>query len=287
VDEIDEHTDPDDLFRVAPDTFTAARNALAKALKATDKAKAAEVAKRKRPTPTAWVLNVIAVDQPALVEALGESADELKAALASGDGGAVRDAQRDQRSRLEDIVKAATRELAAHGQSTSSTNDQRLRATLQAAVVDDTVADLLRAGRLDKDFEASGFGFGDTTATAVRGSAKPKSPAKTAKTTTAAPTAAETAKTASATTSAGPTAHERRRAEEAERRLRLARERYERLVDEAEQLEDVAKDLAAVAVEREAAASDAARVAREAREDADRAASRASAARAKADTAKP
>jgi hypothetical protein len=274
--------DPDDLFRVEPDKFTAARNALAKSLKATDKTKAAEVSKRKRPSATAWALNVIAHDDPGLIDRLLAAADELKAALASGEGEAVREAQREQRTRVEDIVQAATRQLAAHGQSTSATNDQRLRSTVQAAVVDDDIAEVLRAGRLDRDFEASGFGFAGTTATPMTG-AKPRPKAAPP---ASGERASETEDTAVAAAHA-PDERERHRAEEAARRRRLFRERHEKLVDAAEQLEAEAAELSRVATEREAALADAQREAAAAREAADRAVAAASAARAKADAARP
>ena len=65
--------------------------------------------------------------------AAGASLDGSNCHGVSGEGGAMREAQRDERSRLDDTVKAADQVLKEHGLAVNATNDQRLRNTLQAA----------------------------------------------------------------------------------------------------------------------------------------------------------
>ena len=57
----------DALYAVRPEEFVAARAALVKELKADgQKAEAAQVAKRRRPSVVAWALNQVAREQPKL-----------------------------------------------------------------------------------------------------------------------------------------------------------------------------------------------------------------------------
>jgi len=67
----------DRLYAASPDRFTAERDALAKSLRATDKAAAAAVKALRRPTVTAWALNQVARDQAGDLSALFDADAEL------------------------------------------------------------------------------------------------------------------------------------------------------------------------------------------------------------------
>jgi hypothetical protein len=153
------------LYAAAPDEFVAARNALAKALRADgQKAEAAEVAKLRRPTPPAWALNQVARDDAPLVAAALDAGHALRQATdraLAGDRDALRDATRAQRTAMDELVNEALGRLRAIGATANDTAKRRLADTVLAATSDDAVAELLRAGRLHEDHRATSFGFGD------------------------------------------------------------------------------------------------------------------------------
>jgi hypothetical protein len=144
----------DALFDVPPDEFVAARNALAKELRAAgERDVAAVVAKLKRPTATAHALNQVARRQPDLVD----TALAARAALRSESigGGDVRAATTADRDATRAVVDAARVVLGRDDPAFA----QRVTATLLAAVVDEGVEEQLRAGRLASEQTSPGFGF--------------------------------------------------------------------------------------------------------------------------------
>ena len=71
----------DDLFVVPPEEFVAARNALAKQLRAGgERERAAEVAALRRPSVPDWALNVVAHGQAGELEPFFEAAQESREA---------------------------------------------------------------------------------------------------------------------------------------------------------------------------------------------------------------
>jgi hypothetical protein len=156
-------SDADDLYLVEPQQFVAARNELVKRLKASgDKAEAAAVAKLRRPAPQAWALNLVAREQPALVDgalAAGAALREATEAAVGGDAARLRAATADERAATDAVVDAAAAKLGPKG----ADSRPRLAAMLRAAVLDDTVAGELRRGVLvdvhSKDDAGFGFGF--------------------------------------------------------------------------------------------------------------------------------
>lgn len=153
------------LYAAAPDEFVAARNTLAKALRAGgQKAEAAEVAKLRRPAPPAWALNQVARDDAPLVAAALDAGHALRQATdraLAGDRDALREATRAQRTAMDELVNEALGRLRAIGATANDAAKRRLADTVLAATSDDAVAELLRAGRLHEDHQATSFGFGD------------------------------------------------------------------------------------------------------------------------------
>jgi hypothetical protein len=140
----DEPTDA--LFALEPKDFTAARDALAKQLRADgDRDAAAAVKALRRPTVAAWALNQVARDDASVIHDLLGAAGTLRTAqadaLRSGDPDELRAATRQWR----DAVQAATE--VAVSRTTESQRDDII-ATLEAALADHAVAEALRAGRL-------------------------------------------------------------------------------------------------------------------------------------------
>jgi hypothetical protein len=152
--------DRDGLYSLPPEEFTAARNALAKELKASgDKVAAAEVAKLRRPSVGAHALNQVARQQPDLIEAAldaGIALRDASEAATTGDAGGVRTATAAERAAAQAVVKAARAHLGARGDALVPA----LLATLRAGALDAAVAEQLRAGTLTSEHEQAGFGFG-------------------------------------------------------------------------------------------------------------------------------
>lgn len=156
----------DDLYGVDPAEFVAARDALARRLRAAgDTSTAAEVKALRRPPKTAWALNALARSEPGLIEAVITSASAL--ALAFDGGGDLRTAQSTYRDAIHDAVTAA----ADRGGIDAEALRTRMRDTLFAAGADSEVAEALVAGTLRDDHEAPGFGIGPGTAAAAPRSA--------------------------------------------------------------------------------------------------------------------
>lgn len=147
----------DALYATDPAAFVAERDALAKALRARGEVAAAAVVKRlRRPTTAASALNRVARERPDLVDdlvAAGQALVTAQAAAVGGDRDALRTASRGRREAVRRLADVA---VALAG----PTHADALTATLEAATLDDGVAELLRAGRLTKEVPApSAFGF--------------------------------------------------------------------------------------------------------------------------------
>ena len=154
----------DELYDVAPSEFVAARTALVRELRARgDRAVAADVAARRRPSRSAWALNQVARQEPGLIDAYLDAVAALRIATEQaleGDPTAVRPAQADERAAIDEAMAAAARHLDRVGDATTPALVQRMTDSLRAAGADDEAAAVVRAGRLTEDLEPSSFGLG-------------------------------------------------------------------------------------------------------------------------------
>jgi len=146
------------LYALEPGRFIAARNALAKQMKADgDKDGAAAVAKLGRPTIVAWALNQSARQDPQrvaeLVEAAGRVAGAQADLMAGGDAAALRSATAAQRTAAGEVAHTAVTLAGANHADT-------IRHTLDAALADPVLTERLRSGTLSETLDApAGFGF--------------------------------------------------------------------------------------------------------------------------------
>lgn len=154
----------DELFDLPPDEFVAARDALAKRLKADgDKDASSAVKVLRRPTVAAWAVNQIArstagrKDIAALLQ-VGDRLRDAHDALLEGKGdGAVREATAERRKLVAKLTKAAVATLGTGGES----QHDAINHTFDAAVADPEAGLAVRAGRLSRELEApAGFGGG-------------------------------------------------------------------------------------------------------------------------------
>ena len=142
----------DELYDLPPGEFTAARNALAKALRAEDlRDRAAEVAKLRRPTIAAWAINQTVRRHRERVDALVEAGQQVgraqRRALSGVRRSGMREAARARRELIDELTDLAAEILAGEGSSPESHRGD-IAATFDAASSDDEAADTVRAGRL-------------------------------------------------------------------------------------------------------------------------------------------
>jgi hypothetical protein len=176
----------DELYGVALEDFTAARDAAARAAKEPAAAKAIKALRK--PTAAAHAVNVLVRDRPDEIDELLAVGESLRAAMARGGGGGdVRQLTEDRRALIEDLVPA---DLAAAVRAD-------VTATLEAATADPQLGAAVRSGRLVRPLRYAGFGalpdLGDAVATPppapIRATRRPKAAEKPAAARKAAPPA--------------------------------------------------------------------------------------------------
>jgi hypothetical protein len=161
--EVDLEARIDELYALAPNEFTAARNQLARELRSADRRDdAAGIAKLGRPTLAAWALNQVARGHAADVSRLLDAAEELRRrhgelAGPGGDPAGLREAAAAERDAREALLDRTSRVLEDHGVSSTTAMSQAAD-TLQAASFDEDVGELLRRGRLVRAERTSGVG---------------------------------------------------------------------------------------------------------------------------------
>lgn len=151
----------DRLYAVPPRQFVAERDAAVAAARAAGDAEtAAALAALRRPTVTAWLVNMLALRAPERLAELGELADLLRQAQQELDGERLRELTAGRRTTVSGLVEAA-RSLAGEADPELAGGKLPLaevEAMLQAALADPEVATAIRSGRLTKPVAASGFG---------------------------------------------------------------------------------------------------------------------------------
>jgi hypothetical protein len=142
----------DELYGLPDAEFTSARDTLAKRLRAEKRREEADAVKAlRRPSVAAGAINRAVREYGADdLLAAGAALREAHEALLSGDGdaAAVREATARERDAVRDFARLAL------GDGASQSTEDKVRATLHAASIDDEVRELLVAGRLERDAEA-------------------------------------------------------------------------------------------------------------------------------------
>jgi DNA repair exonuclease SbcCD ATPase subunit len=154
------------LYRLPPGEFVAARDQLARQLRAAgDREAARRVAALRRPSISAWAANQLARAAPhAMAELLEVGADLAKAqqdALAGQPGAArrLRAASAQLRAAISRLTQRAETLLARAGHAATDATLDRLAATLRAAATaDQATRASLAEGRLPGDLDPAGFG---------------------------------------------------------------------------------------------------------------------------------
>lgn len=215
----------EELYGVAPNEFTSARNAAAG--QAEDKALAKEIRALRKPSASAAAINALVRSQPELIESVLDVGDRMRDAFAERDRDTIRSLTGDRQRLLQKAVAAAG--------GTSGAVQREIEETLQAAVIDPAAAAAVRSGFLLRALESTGVDqveVGDSVALPIDvGATRPRSTPKRE--------ASKGAKshhgTAASPTDDAESAAERR---ERERSIRSAEKALERAKAAADTLDD-------------------------------------------------
>lgn len=166
----------DELYGISPDEFMARRTTLVKQARAEgDKALAKQITALRKPTRTAWLVNLLARAEAEQVTGLMELGHELQQAQQAMDGDALRRLSKDRRTRIDALTKRAMELGRGEGYAVPDGATPEVSSTLQAALGDPGVAEQLQGGRLIQAAAYGGFGPDDlASALAASTSAKPE-----------------------------------------------------------------------------------------------------------------
>lgn len=230
--------DPNDLYGLPLERFTAERNALAKALRAEGRRDdAARVTAMRKPSVAAWAVNQLVCTQRrefANVLKAGDALQQAQSELVAGrgDSSTLRKASERERAVVDQLAQKAQGLLSAEGRELTRATLDRVAETLHAAALDEDARAQVADACLGEELRHVGLGADG----AIGGAAAPTRPRGRNR-------AAAAAKAASR-----PDAAERKRAErlqaarksEAEARREL--ERASRELENAERRRDRADE---------------------------------------------
>ncbi|MCD0448958.1 hypothetical protein LO762_07110 [Actinocorallia sp. API 0066] len=148
----------EELYRVAPGEFVQTRRRLAEAAKAAgDAATAQQIKALRRPTVSAWAVNLLVRERPPLAGELLSLGERLREAWAKG--GDTAEFDRARTPLVDKAVRAAESLVEEAGRPLGDQARREVEETLYAAVADADVAAEVAAGRLTHPRSYVGFGL--------------------------------------------------------------------------------------------------------------------------------
>jgi hypothetical protein len=151
----------DELYTLAPAAFRTARDERAGEARAAGDADLADAIKKlRRPTVSAWLVNLLVRDAPGQVGELLELGESLREAQHALAGDRLRDLSAQRRQMVRALAQEAKRLAAQAGQSLSTQAEREVQETLEAALADPDIADAVRSGRLTRALSYAGLGEG-------------------------------------------------------------------------------------------------------------------------------
>ena len=154
-------SDVDDLFKLPPGEFTAARNALVTQLKKAGRADdAADVKALSKPPVPAWAVNQLFWRHRKPFDHLLSAGERFRKAQASqlaGKGTDLRPPLEERREALAQLTKLAAKVLQDSGHPATPDVMRRVATTLEALATYGSHPDAPRAGRLTDDIDPPGF----------------------------------------------------------------------------------------------------------------------------------
>jgi hypothetical protein len=239
---VDLDTAANELYAVSPDDFIERRQQLvAEAKQASDRDLATQIGKLRRPTRSAWLINLLARAEADDITALLELGVALQEAQQRMAGDELRQLSVQRRKTVDAMARRAVELGREQGYDAPDGAMQEVGQTLQSALGDQAIAELVRAGRLTQAVTYGGFGSTDL-ASALGASLPTKAPSRPQK--TAEPPAAPPMRDAKQRREAEKAAAEaqkqateaRQVAESAEEAAQAATERADDLADRVESL---------------------------------------------------
>jgi hypothetical protein len=147
-----------ELYVLPPTDFVAARNELVRQARAAGSREVAEQLQRlRRPTRSAWLVNLLARDSAAM-QGLSTLGRELRDAQTGLDRTELRHLAERRRHLIADLLNQARVHAAEAGVQPTPALLAEVEATLQAALVDLAGAMTIRNGRLVRPLSHTGFG---------------------------------------------------------------------------------------------------------------------------------
>lgn len=149
----------DRLYALPPEEFVARRAALAKEAKETgQKELAARIGKLRKPTRSAWVVNLLARDAGDELQELLDLGEALAEATRALSGPDLRRLSTQRNAAVNSLTRRATALAADHDHPASEAQRTEVAQTLQAALADPNVAHVVRSGVLTRATQYGGFG---------------------------------------------------------------------------------------------------------------------------------
>jgi len=153
-----------DLYGLPLNRFIAERGALAKTLRSGgDRARAAEVARLRKPSVAAWAVNQLARTQQRAVAELFVAGDRLQRAHSEllagrGDARALQEAAERAPAATDELTATARGLLSSKGHELSAVTLERVRETLNAAALDQAARAKVSDGSLERELRHIGLG---------------------------------------------------------------------------------------------------------------------------------
>jgi hypothetical protein len=235
----------DELYGIDPATFVARRTELVKQARSSgDKALATQIGALRRPTVSAWYLNLLARSGAPELDALIDLGATMREAQSRLDMAGVASLTPERQQRESEVLRRLHSLLSSRGITPSPAAWDEVSGTLSAVAADASAADAVRSGCLARALEYAGFGEVDLSG-AVAAQLEARADRRAAGGTDEAKQerAAEqaTSHPTSPATPAAPPARDRRR----ERLLTQARAR---LADAAEERRDAEREVEELAL---------------------------------------
>jgi hypothetical protein len=148
-----------ELYTLRPGEFIAARDAkVAEARQYGDRQLASAIKALRRPTVSAWVMNLLALEQGERLEQLFSLGTALREAQAGFSGDKLRRLGEQRREVIAALADEAAALAAKHGQPVGPQIVADVEQTLHAALADADAAEQVKAGRLTTALSYTGFG---------------------------------------------------------------------------------------------------------------------------------
>jgi hypothetical protein len=157
------------VYAALPDAFMAVRKGLVAQAKGDgDAAGAAAIGRLRKPSTAAWAVNLLAREEPGLVEELVDLGVRMRTAQSRLDTATLTSLRPERDRVVAGVVAAAARLVAEAGRTLSPAAQDDVRGTVVAALADEQASAAVTSGQLTRALSYSGFGEVDLSEAVVR-----------------------------------------------------------------------------------------------------------------------